>query len=716
MNIYAGPDPRFQRMNALATLPTFNDAVARANRAFELPQMQEDAQYLKLQQSMSGGNAGGGSPRPQKMDPMAGKFLMNTPPAFGGFRAMGGPVMPGKGYMVGEPALNDPTAGPAGMVWNTALKRWVPKKKDAVGGETTWDVKNFGKYNGLTSAGPIGMASQPGPARTGLADFYENNPDQPPMTPGMTPSAMAPVKDWMSTIVPGFGLVARRATGTEPGKVETPNVPLIVGDKAPDEWADARRASEEYYNSPYYNSYANPAALPEIMVSPSGAQVVGKNGPEVIVPKEPSYIIPNPANVAAARTMGVPSSIQMGQMAEAPAPPPPLRLAPMPLPPAPMTPSAMAPVKDWMSTIVPGSGPARRAMGQMAEAPAPPPPLRLAAMPLPMPVQMPGQPAEPESSMPPAPMGYQPIGANYKPSQSNLVWTGTGWGRAQPGGIRQSDLRRFMRSPEGVRFQLNQQAETTRTERQDQRSDARDKAVTDAQQQVQQQAKLDKEAEDAAADARFNNMLDALASAKSILSPNQRATLAKIKGVKERQSALEVFMKANETEAEQAAKAKADEITTMPIAGTNTMAIIRNGQLFNTVSGSKAEGAPQARFMDLGDGTGYYADPQGNPIPQEKILRRQDLPGRGVLKNDPGATLVPAFPEQMQGKPITTAPITTTRRLPGARLGDPETTETLQWKADENNPNGGEWIPLPVAGAAAAVPTWKAWAKSKKGS
>jgi hypothetical protein len=688
MNIYAGPDPRFQRMNALATLPTFNDAVARANRAFALPQMREDAEFMKLQQSMSGGNAEGGSPRPQEMDPMAGKFLMNTPPAFGGFRAMGGPVMPGKGYMVGEPALNDPTAGPAGMVWNTALKRWVPRKKDAVGGETNWDVKNFGKYNGLTSAGPIGMASQPGPARTGLADYYENNPDQPPMTPGMTPSAMAPVKDWMSTIVPGSGPMARRALGTPPGMVETPNVPLIVGDKAPaiDEWADARRASEEYWRSP---EALDRAALPEIMVSPSGAQVVGQNGPEVIVPKEPSYIIPNPANVAAARTMGVPSSIQMGQMAEAPAPPPPLRLAPMPLPPAPMTPSAMAPVKDWMSTIVPGSGPARRAMGQMAEAPAPPPPLRLAAMPLPMPVQMPGQPAEPESSMLPAPMGYQPIGANYKPSQSNLVWTGTGWGRAQPGGIRQSDLRRFMRSPEGVRFQLNQQAETTRTERQDQRSDARDKAVTDAQQQAQQQAKLDKEAEDAAADARFNSMLDALASAKSILSPNQRATLAKIKGVKERQSALEVFMRANETEAQQAAKAKADEITTMPIAGTNTMAIMRNGQLFNTVSGSKAEGAPQARFIDLGDGTGYYADPQGNPIPQEKILRRQDLPGRGVLQNDPGATLVPAFPKQMSPEIET---VYSAGSLPRSMMWDPAK---------------GSMVEVPIATTAPATPRAK---------
>jgi hypothetical protein len=285
-----------------------------------------------------------------------------------------------------------------------------------------------------------------------------------------------------------------------------------------------------------------------------------------------------------------------------------------------------------------------------------------------MPVQMPGQPAEPESSMPPAPMGYQPIGANYNPSQSNLVWTGTGWGRAQPGGIRQSDLRRFMRSPEGVRFQLNQQAETTRTERQDQRSDAKDKAVTDAQQQAQQQAQLLKEAEDAAAEARINSKLDALSSDTRLLTSTQRATLAKIKGYKEREAAADVFISLNEEEAkakadeaEQAAKAKADEITTMPIAGTNTMAIMRNGQLFNIVSGSKGEAAPQARFIDLGDGTGYYADPQGNPIPQEKILRRQDLPGRGVLKNDPGATLVPAFPEQMQGKPITTE-----RRTPGA--------------------------------------------------
>jgi hypothetical protein len=288
--------------------PTLQQGMADTAFQIQAPMMQKRIdqnqlmmQDLQLQQGLAKMQQAPGSPQPE---------IQPGTVNFGGFRAMGGPVMPGKGYMVGErlgptsfssgpvpPALNDPTAGPAGMVWDATLQRWVPKRASKVMGTTNWDVKNFGKYNGLTSAGPIGMASQPGPARSGLADFYENNPDQTAMTPGMTPS-MDSVKDWMSTI-------ARRALGTPPGKVEAPNVPIIVGDKSPavDEWADVRRANEKFWASSAANSPA-PAALPEIMVSPSGAQVVGKNGTEVIVPKEPSYIIPNPANVAAARTMG----------------------------------------------------------------------------------------------------------------------------------------------------------------------------------------------------------------------------------------------------------------------------------------------------------------------------------------------------------------------------------------------------------------------------
>ena len=284
-------------------------------------------------------------------------------------------------------------------------------------------------------------------------------------------------------------------------------------------------------------------------------------------------------------------------------------------------------------------------------------------------------------------MGYQPIGANYKPSQSNLVWTGTGWGRAQPGGIRQSDLRRFMRSPEGVRFQLNQQAETTRTERQDQRSDAKDKAVTAAQQQAQQQAKLDKEAEDAAAqkqakldkeaedaaaDARFNSMLDALSSDKSILSPNQRATLAKIKGVKERQSALEVFMRANETEAEQAAqkaeKAAAAQYTYEDVPGAPYLVVKDGtGKVIQTLTKDKPDAkpvtVPEGMVPASMDSTGrvtYKPAPTSNAAPKVQTLKIAGI-DQSVIWN--GTSFVPV---QVGAAPSAAAP---TSAAPAATAG-----------------------------------------------
>ena len=146
----------------------------------------------------------------------------------------------------------------------------------------------------------------------------------------------------------------------------------------------------------------------------------------------------------------------------------------------------------------------------------------------------------------PAPTG---IGANYQPNQPGLRWTGSGFASA-PSGPRKTDIRRALRTPQAVMMLMNQQADQQRLAR----DDARFARNEQSQANAQSQAKADKAAEEAAADARLNSMLDALSSEKSILSPTQRATLGKIKGVKERQSALEVFMRANETEAEQAAQ------------------------------------------------------------------------------------------------------------------------------------------------------------------
>lgn len=570
----------------------------------------------------------GGTPGQMPMPPQD--------PSFGGFRAMGGHVMPGRSYVVGErPSGADnpvdtrnPTSGPPGHVWNAALKRWVPLKKDAVGGTTQWDVANFGKWNGVgTSQGPIGRGMGMPNGHTGLADFYTANPNQQPMAPGFQPTpAPGPFPAGPMGMKPDISNIPRRALGTPGPAPEQPGQPLVVGDTMD----PATAAMMAAYTR---DSYAtNNGPLPELLVSPSGVDVVGERGPEVIVPTEPSYIIPNPQNVAAARTMGVPPTLQMGQIAQAPAGPAPMQLAAMPPGPAPMAAPATAPT------------------------------------------------------------GYQPIGSNYQPNQPGLQWTGSGFAHS-PGGIRKTDIRRFNRSPEGVRFAVGQAADQQRMDNFMARDDARFDRAEQANTNDRNQAKADAsaaKAERAAQDAKAlevqRRIAKAAASPEAYYTPEQLAVIESATDADGVKQAMEIFTKMNM----ERTKDKPDEITTQRLDGTNTMAIMRNGQLFNTTS------RPEEPTQELS--------------PAE--VAELEAAGYNVTRKVGNATVSkPTATRQ------STAPITTTRRLPGARPGDPETTETLQWKADEKNPNGGEWIPLPVAGAAAAaVPTWRDWAKSKKGA
>jgi hypothetical protein len=225
----------------------------------------------------------------------------------------------------------------------------------------------------------------------------------------------------------------------------------------------------------------------------------------------------------------------------------------------------------------------------------------------------------------------------------------------------------------------------------DQRFDARNAAMDQANLTAQQQAKADAaaaKAEKAAKDAQAlevqRRIAKAAASPEAYYTPEQLAVIESATDADGVKQAMDLFMKMNMEKT----KNRPDQITTQQIDGTNTMAIMRNGQLFNTTSTKAGQASPQARFIDLGDGTGYYADPQGNPIPQEKILRRQNLPGRGVLKNDPGATLVPAFPEQISPKLQT---------VYGEGL-----PKSMMW-----DPAKGSMVEVPIAPSAPATPRAK---------
>lgn len=552
-----------------------------------------------LQRSLLAGNPG---PMPQ---PPQQPQQPQRPQNFGGFRAMGGPVVPGRSYVVGErkaprKALNmDPMTG---EVYQDTERR-AGDTGPALGGVTFFDVANFGSYNGHgTSQGGIGRGSSISTAHTGLSNFYGNNLNMKPMEAGFTPSVaqnpagMRMPKDLQQRFDeagrqfadPMF--MARRALGTPGPAPEVPGRPLVVGDAMDPETA----AMMDAYTRDSYSTGNGP--LPEIMVSPSGAQVVGQNGPEVIVPKEPSYIIPNPANIAAARSMGVPSTIQMGQIAQAPAAPAPLQLAAMP---------------------------------PVAQMPAP-------AAPAPA----------------PAPTGYQPIGSNYQPAQPGLQWTGSGFAHA-PGGVRKTDIRRFMRSPQGVGMVMSLAAGAIREKRMDQRWQDREK------QQFNTQMAL-KKSEDDMADIISKEKINALSGTSSILTPGDAETLSKINAPKAREAALETIVRLRIDERERKARdaERAKELESSrrftDVPGTD--------YIMNERGQTLPKARPEKPAMEPPEGfeiTGYSVNgtPMLRKVKTEPAMRTV-LDAMGDLKEFPaGKKLPPGWKELEDETPADSASV-----------------------------------------------------------
>lgn len=112
---------------------------------------------------------------------------------------------------------------------------------------------------------------------------------------------------------------------------------------------------------------------------------------------------------------------------------------------------------------------------------------------------------------------------------------------------------------------------------------------------------------------------------------------------------------------------------------------------------NKKEEAPAARWVDFGDGTGYYADPQGNPIPTDKIMREESMPGRGVLAKDPGTRRVPAYPKEEKPKDQRT-------RL--VRYQNDKGEQVIETQISDDGQTWRSFKP----DAAANKPNWKSWA------
>jgi len=250
------------------------------------------------------------------------------------------------------------------------------------------------------------------------------------------------------------------------------------------------------------------------------------------------------------------------------------------------------------------------------------------------------------------------IGANYRPNQPGLQWTGSGYASA-PGGPRRTDIRRFMRSPAGVGFALQQQEEAGQraftAQRDDlnfqrqMQADERNRSNTLADREAERNyAKQQKDMDTAALNEGYGLMLQRF-GAEGALDDKD---LAFWEHAKQRDpKAAAAIGKMLLDFGEENRKARQDETRWADVPGTDYLGgYDSTGRLVQTLPKAKPD-APPARWVDFGDGTGYYSGPSGTPIPTDKIMREESMPGRGVLAKDPGTRRVPAYrnSQRLQG-------------------------------------------------------------------
>lgn len=266
----------------------------------------------------------------------------------------------------------------------------------------------------------------------------------------------------------------------------------------------------------------------------------------------------------------------------------------------------------------------------------------------PPPTQQTTSPTGPRSAFAPQPSrpkwgsslarNYKPIGHDYDPG-GNMEQTETGSFRH---GIkmRRTDERRFLRAPQGVAFQMQEQSRDRAFDRHD--AARRDSMQTQRgwEQEDRATAKTEREAAEAEEAAKWDAVGGAMTEGGSLLNEKDLAILQAAKGSKAKEAVFDSLSRlrigeredSRRTEATAAERKQAEEdfFSFSDVPGSPGYQMNRRGQTFR----KGEQESPAAGWRDLGNGVGYYADPQGNPLPTDQLRQRQTLErqGQGVLK------------------------------------------------------------------------------------
>lgn len=256
-------------------------------------------------------------------------------------------------------------------------------------------------------------------------------------------------------------------------------------------------------------------------------------------------------------------------------------------------------------------------------APAPPGPRTAAFFPSPAP-SAPVQAAAPQWGSSLA-RNYKPIGADTNPG-GGMEWTGTGWAHAfKP---RRTDQRRFLRSPQGTAWMMQEQS---RDRAYDRHEAARREAMQTQRgwdQEDRATAKAERDAKDKADEEGIDSIIRSLAGSESALDPMWKDFVGAAKGTKAKQAALDIAIRhAMDKDAERrgaerdaAARSRAQEdfTTWQDVPGAPDYQMNRRGQTlpkarepgpaFNPGSGWRPKG-----YQPDGQVTEWEREPAGTP-------------------------------------------------------------------------------------------------------
>jgi len=229
-------------------------------------------------------------------------------------------------------------------------------------------------------------------------------------------------------------------------------------------------------------------------------------------------------------------------------------------------------------------------------------------------------PATPQTFVPqgsaPAPQGFTPA---FSPTFAPTL--------SAPPGVRQTDFRRFLRTPQGMQYALGHEAQNQGMAAHNQSRAAAMNTERQWQMEDKSAAKAERDAKDKEDEASIDSIIGSLSGSETTLDPVWRDIVKSAKGAKGKQAALDLAIRhAMDKDAEKRRSEREDRqsvqgVTMVPSddgSGAVPVATLKGGgtRMAGGFVRTKAQGQAGIKILPIPGtkhGVPYYDDGSGNP-------------------------------------------------------------------------------------------------------